>query len=129
MFIIKRFISFEGNTGPYLLYTYARARSILRKLKSKTKKLSINEITEKEKNLISKLSNFPEVVESAYKNLSPNLIANYAFELSKIFNEFYHTEKVIGSEKESFRLTLVKVTSQVLRNALFLLAIPVIEKM
>lgn len=129
IFDIERFLSFEGNTGPYLLYTYARAKSILRKVKSKSKKLIINEISEKEKNIISKLSNFPQIVESAYNHLAPNIIANYAYELAQTFNEFYHSEKVIGSEKESFRLFLVESASQVIKNALSLLTIPVIEKM
>jgi arginyl-tRNA synthetase len=62
-------------------------------------------------------------------NLSPNLIANYSFELSQLFNEFYHSTQVIGSEQESFRLELVDATSQVLKNSLALLGIKTIEKM
>ncbi|MDO8508335.1 MAG: arginine--tRNA ligase [Nanoarchaeota archaeon] len=129
VFDIERFLSFEGNTGPYLLYTYARAKSILRKAKSKPKKLSLSIIDTKEKNLISKLSAFPQAVESAYSHLAPNLIANYVYELAQLFNEFYHSEKVIGSDKESFRISIVESTAQVIKNALSLLGIPVIEKM
>ncbi len=121
-------IIFEGNTGPYLLYSYARAKSILKKAKSKGK-LEIKDLSNVEKILLSKLSNFPEIVIHSYNQLSPNLIANYAYELSQIFNEFYHSSQVIGSEQEKFRLSLVEGFSQVLKNALYLLGIPVIEKM
>src|SRR3989344_4236687 len=121
-------LRFEGDTGPYLLYTYARAKSILRKAKARGK-LKISNLNEQEKQLILQLSQFPEIVLHAYKNLSPNIIANYAFQLAQTFNEFYHSNKVIGSEQESFRLALVSSTSQVLKNALSLLGIQVLEKM
>ncbi len=130
LFDIKRFVAFEGNTGPYLLYTYARAKSILRKAKySPKKEYKLMNISDKEKNLISQLSIFPEIVFQAYKNLAPNLIANYAYQLSQEFNEFYHAEKVIGSENEQFKLALVESFSQVLKNALHLLGIKTLEKM
>ena len=123
-------LSFEGNTGPYLLYTYARARSILRKaIYNAKKQYKINEITEKEKQLISKLSAFPEIVSSACHSLAPNLIANYSYELAQIFNEFYHAEKVIGTEEEHFKLALVDAFSQVLKNSLNLLGINTLEQM
>ncbi len=129
IFDIERFLEFEGNTGPYLLYTYARAKSIIRKAKSQSKNPSIKEINEIEKSLIVKLAGFSEAISSAYNNLAPNLIANYAYELAQIFNEFYHKEKVIGSEKEPFRLAIVEATAQVLKNSLNILAIPQLEKM
>src|SRR3989344_6624447 len=128
VFDIERFVAFEGDTGPYLLYTYARAKSILRKAKAKGK-LKISNLNEQEKQLILQLSQFPEIVLHAYKNLSPNIIANYALQLAQSFNEFYHSNKVIGSEQESSRLALVSSTSQVLKNALSLLGIQVLEKM
>ncbi len=129
VFDIERFTSFEGDTGPYLLYSYARARSILEKAKYKNKKYSIHNLNDSEKSLISILSNFPEVVKESYNSLSPNLIANYALQLSQTFNEFYHSNQVIRSENEQFRLVLVDSFSQVLKNSLSLLGIPVIEKM
>ncbi len=79
--------------------------------------------------LISQLSKFPEAALHTYKNLAPNIISNYTYELAQIFNEFYHKEKVIGSDNEFFKLTIVNSTAQVLRNALSLLAIQTIEKM
>ncbi|MFH1802653.1 MAG: arginine--tRNA ligase [archaeon] len=129
IFNVEKFLSFEGNTGPYLLYTYARAKSILRKSKPTKKKLTINSLNNSEKNLISELSKFPEIVERAYKNLAPNLIANYSYQIAQQFNEFYHKNKIIGSENEQFGLALVESFSQVLQNALTLLGIDVLEQM
>jgi arginyl-tRNA synthetase len=120
-------ISFEGNTGPYLLYTYARAKSILSKVSNAKDKS--NKISDIEKHLISKLSEFPSVVKRSYESLSPNLIANYAFDISQKFNEFYHSEQVIGSENEEFKLNLVFAFSIVLQNSLNLLGIETLEKM
>ena len=120
-------LRFEGDTGPYLLYSYARAKSILRK--GKNKKLDVEEIEPIEKELITELSRFPDAVVQAYMNYAPNEIANYANKLSHKFNEFYHANQVIGSDKEQFRLVLVDCFSQVLKNCLYLLGIPVIEEM
>ena len=129
IFDIENFVSFEGNTGPYLLYSYARAKSILRKAKYKPRPIKITALSPAEKQLISKLAKFPEIVSHAYTQLAPNLIANYAHELSQMFNEFYHSEKVIGSENEQFKLSLVEAFSIVLKNSLALLGISVLEKM
>jgi len=129
VFDIQHFLSFEGNTGPYLLYAYARAKSILRKSKHPNEKYSVSKIENLEKNLIIQLAQFPEIVAQSYETLSPNLIANYAFQLAQTFNEFYHAFPVLNSEQESFRLELVKSFSQVLKNALNLLGIQSIENM
>jgi len=126
-FVKEEALRFEGDTGPYLLYSYARARSILEKAKYKTKKYDV--VLDGEEQLISELSKFPDVVFQAYKNLAPNLVANYANKLCQTFNEFYHKTKVIGSDEEQFRLALVDSFSIVLKNALGLLGINVIEKM
>jgi arginyl-tRNA synthetase len=128
VFDINKFVSFEGNTGPYLLYTYARSKSILSKSK-KVKKKDTLHITDIEKSLIKKLSDFQDVIIKSSETLSPNLIANYAFELSKEFNEYYHFQQIIGSDNEYFRLQLVEAFSIVLKNALHLLGIEVLEKM
>jgi arginyl-tRNA synthetase len=130
VFDINRFLSFEGDTGPYLLYTYARARSILRKAKfSAKKKYKIGGLSDSEKNLAFQLSKFQQVIEDSYRTLSPNLVANYAFQIAQSFNEFYHSNPVIGSPNEQFLLVLVDSFSQVLKNALRLLGIKTIEKM
>ncbi|PIN93515.1 arginine--tRNA ligase [Candidatus Pacearchaeota archaeon CG10_big_fil_rev_8_21_14_0_10_31_24] len=130
IFDINKFLSFEGDTGPYLLYTYARSKSILTKAKFNLKKIfNIAEVSDKEKNLITLLVSFPDMVKNSYDSLAPNIIANYAFSLAQSFNEFYHEEKVIGSKNEQFKLNIVYSFSQVLKNSLTLLGIPVLESM
>lgn len=129
IFDVNRFLSFEGNTGPYLLYTYARARSILRKAKYKKSKFTAPGLSSEEKKLILQLSKFPEEIKKAHQSFSPNIVANYAYQLSQDFNEFYHKSKIIGSEHESFYLALVDAFSQTLKNALNLLGIDVLEQM
>jgi arginyl-tRNA synthetase len=124
-------LSFEGDTGPYIQYSYARASSIIKKSEKKSKvELSKDaKIEEKEAMLIKKLADFPSIVENAYKNLAPSTIANYSLELSHIFNEFYHQTKVIGSDKEEFLLSLVEAFRVVCKQSLFLLGIEAIEEM
>ena len=122
-------IAFEGNTGPYLLYSYARASSILRKVKKYSKKIQINNLEKKEEELIKKLEDFSGVVLKSYENLNPSLIARYSYELAQIFNEFYHECPVLDSENKDFRLNLVEAFRIVLRNSLNLLGIDILEKM
>ncbi len=129
VFDIKKFISFEGDTGPYLMYSYARATSILNKSSTSLKKFEVNELEEKETELVKKLSQFPDAVLNAYRNLNPSVIANYSYQLAQVFNEFYHLCKVIGSEQETFRLALVESFRQVLKNSMGLLGIDTIEEM
>jgi len=129
VFDIKKFSSFDGNTGPYLLYSYARAGSIMRNAPPEQKKFEVPELEEKEIGLIKKLSCFPEVVLNAAQALNPSIIANYSYQLSQLFNDFYQNCKVIGSEQEAFRLALVQSFRQVLKNSLKLLGIETIEEM
>ncbi|MBS3084446.1 arginine--tRNA ligase [Candidatus Pacearchaeota archaeon] len=129
LFNTKESISLEGNTGPYLLYSYARANSILKKSKKEVSSVMPEELEEKETELILKTGEFPEIIKKSYNSLDPSLIANYSYELAKIFNEFYHSLDVIGSEKEEFRLGLVDSFKQVLKNSLYLLGIDILERM
>ncbi len=130
VFDIERFLSFEGDTGPYLLYAYARTQSLLAKARyHPAARLKIPALNEHERHLIMQLAAFPALVSEAHQAHAPNLIATYAYKLSQSFNEFYHAEKVIGSDHESFRLALVDAFSHVLKNALALLGIPVLKKM
>jgi len=131
LFNLDEALNFEGDTGPYLQYSYARASSILRKAKRKKgkQKFIIKNLHEKEIELIKKLSQFPEIVLKANNAYNPSLIANYSYQLAKIFNEFYQVCPVIGSEQESFRLSLVESFRYVLKNSLNLLGIDVLEKM
>lgn len=123
-------ISFDGNTGPYCQYSYARASSILNKAKQIPKfEITENDLEDKEIELIVKLNEFKKVLRDSYKQMNPAILSNYAYKLSQIFNEFYHSCQVIGSRSESLRLHLVKSFRQVLKNSLYLLGIEVLEEM
>ena len=128
IFDVDKFLSFEGDTGPYLLYSYARASSIVRKVKSK-KAVKILDLKEQEIKLLKKIDSFEDVVGKAYENLAPNIIANYAFELSQMFNDFYHSCPVLGSDEEGFRLKLVDAFRVTLKKGLDLLGIETLEEM
>jgi arginyl-tRNA synthetase len=131
IFDIKEALNFEGNSGPYIQYSYARASSILKKAKNKTEgDVDFEQLEDKETELIKKMSEFGDVVQRAYETLNPSDIANYTYQLAQIFNEFYHSCPVIGSEeKESFRISLVESFRQILKNSLYLLGIDVLEEM
>ncbi len=123
-------LSFEGKSGPYILYTYARASSILRKANKKKSKLVMpKSLNEKEFLLAKKINSFPEIVEKSAKDYSPHHIAEYSYELSQSFNEFYHASQVIGSEEENFRLELIKSFQETLKKSLNLLGIETVEEM
>lgn len=131
LFNPKESISFEGDTGPYILYTYARASSILRKLKNQEKqKIEYWEgLEKKEIELVKKLQEFKPISKKAYSELNPSLIANYAYQLAQVFNEFYHDCSVIGSKKEHFRVSLVEAFRIVLKNSLNLIGVDTLEEM
>ncbi len=127
LFDPEKAISFEGNTGPYLQYTYARAKSILRK--SDKKALIKGELNENEFEIIKKLSLFPLIVKRSAENLKPNYLVNYLLELAMMFNEYYHSTKVIGSPNEEIRLSLIQCIANVIKKGLWLLGINVLEEM
>jgi len=130
VFDLKKFVSFEGNTGPYILYSYARASSIMRKIgRSKEEKFKILNLHEKELDLIQKLLLFEETVVASFNSLNPSLIAHYAYQTSKLFNEFYHVCPVIDSKEEAFRIALVEAFRIVIKNSLHLLGIEPLEEM
>ncbi|MBI2046532.1 arginine--tRNA ligase, partial [Candidatus Pacearchaeota archaeon] len=125
---------FEGDTGPYLQYSYARASSILKKAKtdeSRIKSIKVKSLEFHEIELVKKLEKFSDVISNAYRQLNPSSIANYAFQIAQIFNEFYHTCPVVNSEKETQkqRLAIVQAFRIVMKNALWLLGIEAIEEM
>ncbi len=130
-------LSFEGNTGPYLQYSYARASSIIKKAKNFDKgnkkiKLDNYNLAKEEIALIKKISDFPEIVRSAGEKMNPAIIANYSHELAQIFNEFYHNCPVLNDKnksEEAFRLRLVDSFRTCLNNALHLLGIETMPEM
>ncbi|MBI2578233.1 MAG: arginine--tRNA ligase [Candidatus Aenigmarchaeota archaeon] len=120
-------LNFEGDTGPYLQYTYARALSILRKSKRKPKAAPL--FTELEFDLAKKLAMFPEIIEKSARDLKPNYVANYLYDLATLFNKFYHETRVVGTKEEETRLALVAATAHVLKNGMEILGIKALEKM
>jgi len=131
-FSFKESVSFEGDSGPYLQYTYARARSILRDTGSWETE-SLNQLgNEEEMTLLHTLYKFPEIVFEAGNNLAPNLICSYLFDLAQKFNLFYKKHKVLIAKTEGLRnarLALTAASAQVIKNGLYLLGIEVLEKM
>jgi arginyl-tRNA synthetase len=125
----KESISFDGNTGPYILYAYARAGSIIKKSGRRTMPLKITSLNQQERNLINKISNLPEIVLKASRERNPAPIAHFSYDLAQTFNEFYHQCPVIGSDNESLRWNLTNAFRQTLKNALYLLGIETIETM
>jgi arginyl-tRNA synthetase len=126
-------IDFNGNTGPFIQYTYARIRSILRKAEG-TQALPEGPIAlnEKEVELIQKMNEFGAAVEQAGKDYSPSGIANYCYELTKVFNQFYHDYSILNEpdeQKKLFRLVLAKNVAKIIKNAMGLLGIEVPERM
>ena len=126
-------IDFNGNTGPFIQYTYARIRSILRKAEG-TQALPKDSIAlnEKEVELIQKMNEFGAAVEQAGKDYSPSGIANYCYELTKVFNQFYHDYSILNEpdeQKKLFRIVLAKNVAKIIKNGMGLLGIEVPERM
>ena len=126
-------LNFEGETAPYIQYAYARISSIIKKYKRQLpKKADFSLLDSKEEiELIKKLSAFPQIAEKTAVELRPNTIANYAYELAKQFNEFYHIHNILKEEEKlkKARLLLISCVRQTLKNSLNLLGIDVLEKM
>ena len=126
-------IDFNGNTGPFIQYTYARIRSILRKAQETPPTLNTSVmLNDKEIELIQKMNEFAGVVEQAGKDYSPSGIANYTYELTKQFNQFYHDYSILNAESEEakqVRLVLARNVAKVIRLAMALLGIEVPERM
>lgn len=128
-------VDFQGNTGPFIQYTYARIQSILRKADFDNGENAISEeyeLHEKEKELIKQIQLFPEVVQLAAENHSPALVANYTYDLVKEFNSFYQNVTILGTEDKSekvFRVSLSKKVGEVIKSAFGLLGIQVPERM
>jgi len=131
VFDLDESLKFEGNTGPYLQYSYARASSILKNAEKSSgkNKIKIPNLSAQEISLIKKIDKFPQLVENAGRTMNPSIIANYSHELAQSFNEFYHSCKVLGSPEENFRLKIVDAFRITLKNSLYLLGIDVMEEM
>lgn len=130
-------IDFNGNTGPFIQYTYARIRSILRKADAEGQSVPTSlagdmPINDKEIELIQKMNEYASVVLQAGKDYSPSGIANYCYELTKEFNQFYHDYSILNAEDEKqkiVRLVLAKNVAKIIKNSMRLLGIEVPERM
>lgn len=127
-------IDFNGNTGPFIQYTYARIRSILRKAGEQgASEAPLNAVlSDKETELIQKMSEYGAAVEQAGKDYSPSGIANYCYELTKVFNQFYHDYSILNEadeQKKIVRLVIARNVAKVIRNGMALLGIEVPERM
>ncbi len=143
-FDLEKSVSLEGDSGPYIQYSYARARSLLRKaaelepvIASEAKqsheiatshKIGLA-MTKEEVEILRYLYRFPEVVEMAARQFAPNLIASYLFEIARRFNAFYNEVQIIGGDNEALDLALTEATSIVIKNGLTLLGIEALERM
>ena len=130
-------IDFNGNTGPFIQYTYARIRSIMRKAAAEGIEIPATlsadaPINEKEIDLIQKMNDFATAVADAGNNYNPASIANYCYELTKEFNQFYHDYSILNAESEAektTRLVLAANIAKILKNGMALLGIEVPERM
>jgi arginyl-tRNA synthetase len=126
-------LNFEGETAPYIQYAYARISSIIKKYKKQLpKKADFSLLNSKEEiGLIKKLSAFPQIVEKTGNESRPNIVTNYAYELAKQFNEFYHIHNILKEKQDikNARLLLASCVRQTLKNSLNLLGIEVLDRM
>ena len=133
LFDSKASVDFQGNTGPFVQYTYARIQAILRKASIDENLISDEiKLTDKEKNILKQLQLFPHTIQQAASNYSPALIANYTYDLVKEFNSFYQNISILGAENAalmSFRVQLCSAVGTTIKNAFSLLGIQVPERM
>ena len=132
LFNPKESIDFNGNTGPFIQYTYARIQSLLSKAEYKEQTVSEYAMNDSEKELVMNLSNFKEVVSKAAETLSPALVANYIYDLVKSYNSFYQNNPILNQDNENtkqFRLELSSHTGKTIKKGLSLLGIETVDRM
>lgn len=129
----KEILSFDGETGPYVQYAYARAKSILRRAEGISKEVEYSKLSSKEEfELVKTLDNFKNQILLALDKLEPSIVTRYTIEVAKAFNKFYNAHSILNLEDEvlkATRLKLVEASAQVIKNGLDLLGIDVVEKM
>lgn len=119
----KESVALQGNSGPYLQYAHARARTILAKATLEPSFDGTSELDQNERSLLSKMTEYPEVITAATTELSPHLVCTYLYELAQTFNRFYEQSRIIGDDREAFRLSLTQAYAQILKNGLLVLGI------
>ena len=132
IFDIDRFAAFEGNTGPYILYTVVRIKSILSKVNPTGEEVIVKPYSDVERDLMLKLTKFNEVIEASYAERAPQKICEYIYDVSNIFNRFYNSNKIVSEEdkeKQSSWVAMITLVKRVIEQCLDLLGIEVPEKM
>jgi len=131
VFDFEESISLEGNSGPYLQYTYARCKSVLNKADLQDFSVKVKKLEKEEEYLLRTIYRFGEVVEEAAKELSPNLVANFLYDLAQKYNSFYNKHPILKAEKEKkeLRLWLTQTVAKVIKDGLVLLGIETLERM
>jgi len=119
----KESVALQGNSGPYLQYAHARARTILAKATVEPSAEGAGEPDQSERQLLVKLTEYPEVIQAATAGLSPHHICTYLYELAQTFNRFYETSRIIGDERQAFRLELTSAYATILKSGLTVLGI------
>lgn len=125
-------VDFNGNTGPFIQYTYARIRSVLRKGEGVSKATGKLDMNEKEVALTRMMYEYPDVINEAARSYNPSLVANFLYDLAKEFNQFYHDHSILSAEQQetvSLRLLVVEAVSQIIKSGMDLLGIEVPERM
>ena len=125
-------VDFQGHTGPFIQYTHARIKSVLRKAEYQGGTAAVASISTYERDLIQVLGNYPQAIEAAAKDFSPAQLANYVYEVAKVYNKFYHEETILKAEDAQvklFRLQLSAIAGKVIADSMRLLGIQVPERM
>ena len=134
LFNPKESIDLQGNTAPFIQYTYARINSVLRKVNVDVSEIKLNtiDLPKAEKEIIVQLANFPAIIQSAAKERSPAVVANYLFETAKEYNHFYHSSPIStesNQDLKNLRIAISSATASILKNGFSMLGIQVPEKM
>jgi len=125
-------VDFNGNTGPFIQYTYARIQSVLRKAEGMEAQAGTTELNEKEISLIRMMHDYPEVIEESARMLNPSLVANYLYDLAKEFNQFYHDYSILSADhtdQVALRILMVEEIGRIIHSGMKLLGIEVPERM
>jgi arginyl-tRNA synthetase len=128
----KESVDFNGNTGPFIQYTFARIQSVLRKGENQKAEVGEETLNEKEVALLRMMHDYPEILQEAARTYNPSLMANFLYELAKEFNQFYHDYSILSAENQdlvSTRLLLVEVIGSIIHSGMDLLGIEVPERM
>jgi arginyl-tRNA synthetase len=125
-------VDFNGHTGPFIQYTFARIRSVIRKGQGTRRTIGSIDLNEKEVDLIRMMYEYPDLIQESARTFNPSLIANFLYELAKEFNQFYHDHSILSAQNQeqvSMRLLLVEAVGQVIKSGMELLGIEVPERM